>query len=235
MNTPIGFPGLSSLAREVCTRLAIISSPCFCPMTRWSSVSASLSTDSISFFTMRPTGMPVQSCTTAPTACSSAVGSTSGVSPCIFPSFSCNSFSSESKEARSSALSAGCFSSLRAFSAFFSSSLEVPSTGLRPSRSLARRPSTLVTSSCSAFQRGSSSASFALAAASFWSTLLRRPATSMPIASSRPMISSSVLSVSMRRCASSISGGVACWLTATRAQAVSIRLTALSGSWRAGM
>jgi hypothetical protein len=40
---------------------------------------------------------------------------------------------------------------------------------------------------------------------------------------------------SMRRMQSSTSGGVACWLTATRAQAVSSRLTALSGNWRAGM
>ena len=39
----------------------------------------------------------------------------------------------------------------------------------------------------------------------------------------------------MRRRESSTSGGVACWLTATRAHVVSSRLTALSGSWRAGM
>jgi hypothetical protein len=38
-----------------------------------------------------------------------------------------------------------------------------------------------------------------------------------------------------RRRQSSSSAGVACWLIATRAQAVSSRLTALSGSWRAGM
>ena len=43
-------------------RRAIMSSACFWPMTRWLSVSASLSTASISFLTMRPTGMPVQSC-----------------------------------------------------------------------------------------------------------------------------------------------------------------------------
>ena len=43
-------------------RRAIMSSACFWPMTRWFSVSASLSTASISFFTIRPTGMPVQSC-----------------------------------------------------------------------------------------------------------------------------------------------------------------------------
>jgi hypothetical protein len=39
----------------------------------------------------------------------------------------------------------------------------------------------------------------------------------------------------MRLRLSSTSAGVACWLTATRAQAVSSRLTDLSGSWRAGM
>jgi hypothetical protein len=63
----------------------------------------------------------------------------------------------------------------------------------------------------------------------------RRSPTSMPIASSRPMISLSVRSASRRRWQSSSSAGVACWLTATRAHAVSSRLTALSGSWRPGM
>ena len=62
-----------------------------------------------------------------------------------------------------------------------------------------------------------------------------RARSSTPTASSRPMISSSVSSASMRRRQSSTSAGTACWLTATRAQAVSSRLTALSGSWRAGM
>ena len=45
-------------------RRAIISSACRWPITRWFSVSARFSTVSISFFTMRPTGMPVQSATT---------------------------------------------------------------------------------------------------------------------------------------------------------------------------
>ena len=61
MNTPIGLFGLSSPAREVWMRRAIISSAWRWPITRWFSVSASFSTASISFFTMRPTGMPVQS------------------------------------------------------------------------------------------------------------------------------------------------------------------------------
>ena len=52
---------------------------------------------------------------------------------------------------------------------------------------------------------------------------------------SRPMISNSVSSASMRRRESSTSAGTACWLIATRAQAVSSRLTDLSGSCRAGI
>ena len=39
----------------------------------------------------------------------------------------------------------------------------------------------------------------------------------------------------MRFLASSTVAGVACWLTATRAHAVSSRLTDLSGNWRAGI
>ena len=60
-------------------------------------------------------------------------------------------------------------------------------------------------------------------------------AVSMPMAPSRAMMPCSVSSASMRRAQSSTSAGVACRLTATRAQAVSSRLTDLSGSWRAGM
>jgi hypothetical protein len=52
---------------------------------------------------------------------------------------------------------------------------------------------------------------------------------------SRVMISRSVSRAAMRLRQSSTSAGVACRLTATRALAVSSRLTALSGSWRAGM
>ncbi len=81
MNTPIGLFGLSSFAREVWMRVAIISSAWRWPMTRWLSVSARFSTVSISFFTIRPTGMPVQSCTTDATACSSTLGRISGDSP----------------------------------------------------------------------------------------------------------------------------------------------------------
>ena len=70
-------------------RRAIISSAWRWPITRWFSVSASFSTASISFLTMRPTGTPVQSCTTDATACSSTLGRISGDSPCSSASFVC--------------------------------------------------------------------------------------------------------------------------------------------------
>jgi hypothetical protein len=49
-------------------RLAIISIAWSWPITRWLSSEATLRMVSISFFAMRPTGMPVQSPTTAATA-----------------------------------------------------------------------------------------------------------------------------------------------------------------------
>ena len=59
-------------------------------MTRWPSVSARFSTACTSFLTMRPTGMPVQSPTTAATACSSTLGRISGVSPWSAVSSACS-------------------------------------------------------------------------------------------------------------------------------------------------
>ena len=71
MKTPIGLLGLSSLARLVSIRLAIIASP-------WRLADDAAVEDfrqaqnvSISSRTMRPTGMPVQSDTTEATDCSS--------------------------------------------------------------------------------------------------------------------------------------------------------------------
>ena len=57
-------------------------------------------------------------------------------------------------------------------------------------------------------------------------------AWSGPAVISRSTIFSSVSIRPMRRWRSSIGAGIAVWLIATRAQAVSSRLTALSGSWR---
>ena len=69
MKTPIGLLGLSSPAREVWMRLAIISIAWSWPITRSARCLAMLSTVSISLAAMRPTGMPVQSATTLATAC----------------------------------------------------------------------------------------------------------------------------------------------------------------------
>ena len=71
MNTPIGLLGLSSLARLVSMRFEIMRRPCDWPTTRRLRISGRLRTVSISSFTIRPTGMPVQSETTDATACSS--------------------------------------------------------------------------------------------------------------------------------------------------------------------
>jgi hypothetical protein len=106
---------------------------------------------------------------------------------------------------------------------------------LLPARSLLRSSSSRSTSPFSSFHRASSPSSWVFDSSSSAATCAARLVTSMPMASSRPMISCSTVSPSMRRMQSSTSGGVACCDTATRAQAVSSRLTALSGSWRAGM
>ena len=116
---------LSSAAREVWMRRAIMSSPCFWPTTRWLIVSESFNTVSISFLTIRPTGIPVQSWTTDPTACSPTVGRMRGVSPCNVSSSPCSVFSSR----RSASRSAGEVAGGAAAAASFSSLLFVPSTG----------------------------------------------------------------------------------------------------------
>ena len=69
MNTPIGLLGLSSLARLVWMRLAMASIAWSWPMTRsFRLVGDGAGRCSISSLTIRPTGMPVQSPTTAATA-----------------------------------------------------------------------------------------------------------------------------------------------------------------------
>ena len=62
-------------------RRAIISRPWRCPTTRCAQRVGSLRTASTSFLTIRPTGMPVQSATTAATAWASTLGRISGASP----------------------------------------------------------------------------------------------------------------------------------------------------------
>ncbi|MCY1537805.1 hypothetical protein D9M68_733150 [compost metagenome] len=179
-------------------RRAIISRPCFWPMTRWFSVSASLSTASTSFLTMRPTGMPVQSATTEATACSSTEGRMSGDSPCTAWIFVCSSCNSASSVARSGPASAAA------------SPAAGSSTGLLPARSLLRSSSSRSTSPFSSCQRAFSPSSCSFDSTSSASTCAERLVTSMPMVASRPMISCSTVSPSMRRMQSSTSGGVAC-------------------------
>ena len=208
MNTPTGLTGLSMPAREVCTRRAIISSPWSWPTTRRPSVAARFSTASASLRTMRPTGIPVQSCTTAATACWSTLGRISGCSPWWAAISVCRVASSASLVSRSA------------------------TSG---SRRAARRVSSLSTSVFSVSQRASSAVSSSAAKASAVATRSARSAVSKPTAASRSMMPRSVSSRLMRRRVSSTAAGTACWLMATRAAAVSSRLTDLSGSCRAGI
>ena len=235
-------------------RRAIMSSPWRWPITRELSVSARCSTASISFFTIRPTGMPVQSATTEATACPSTVGRMRGVSPCIWASPACFSFSSASHCARSSAVGTAASAGAGAAAggpgsapplasavgeapaaAALASATFASSTGLPPARSLPRSSRIESTSSFSCCQRSVRTARRSRSPAMAFSAWARRSPASNPTVSSRPMISSSVCSPSMRRCASSTSAGVACCEIATRAHAVSSRLTALSGNCRAGI
>ncbi|MNT11656.1 hypothetical protein D3C72_1465480 [compost metagenome] len=80
-NTPTGLPGSVSRARDVWMRRATASSASRWPITRFSSVSARASTACASSRTMRPTGMPVQSATTAATAAASTAVCIIGASP----------------------------------------------------------------------------------------------------------------------------------------------------------
>ena len=181
-------------------------------MMRLFKVSASCKTASTSSFIIFPTGIPVQSATTSATVRLSTKGITSGWMPCSFFSLLTNSFWR-------------VCSCLVSFSAVPSSACMICS----------RTSNSSVTKSASDFHLSSN--------------FFRRPSTSvnsLPILVIR--VSESKLSFFSRSkfaCSSfnasdffrknSILPGTACWLTATRAQAVSIKPTALSGSWRAGM
>ncbi len=176
--------------------------------------------------------MPVQSPTTLATAWKSTVGSISGLSPCRVASSACTPRSSVMTSARSPSLRVLASG---AVSALASNALPVPSMGCSEPRSFARSDSRRSTSAFSPSQRFFRPTSRSFSAASNALTDSSRSAVGMPMAASRAMMPISVSSASMRRCESSTSAGTACRLMATRADAVSSRLTDLSGSWRAGM
>ncbi len=163
--------------------------------------------------------MPVQSATTEATAWASTLGRISGDSPCRACSWASSSLSSASRVCRSGSASASIATSTLPPS---------PRSLARSSRIWSTKPFSSCQRASSCARRVSSTCNFSLASAWRW-------AVSMPMAVSRAMISSSTFKPSIRRRQSSTSAGTACWLMATRAQAVSSRLTALSGNWRAGM
>ncbi|MCY1540465.1 hypothetical protein D9M68_761080 [compost metagenome] len=224
-NTPTGLLGLSSRARAVRMRREMVSSASGCATTRADKISPRRSTDCASSRTMRPMGMPVQSATTVATACASTAARMSGVSPCSFTSWSCASLSSARMASGVRSGSAGGSSSL----------LSSACTGTAAGDSSLRSATMRSTSAASSTRRCSSSASSACAAVTCAAMSSTRWCSPTPIAASRPAMPDSMPSTSMRRFKSSSAAGSACWLSATRAHAVSSRLTALSGSWRAGM
>ena len=175
---------------------------------------------SSSFFTIRPTGMPVQSATTLATACASTLGMISGASPCSAASLSCSTCELGEQRARGRGSPAGDGAVDR---------LVVAAQASRAARGCGRRSPSRPSSAPRA--RRAARARLASLAA----TSVPRSPIATPTAASRSTMPDSISSASMRRWQSSTSAGVACWLTATRAHAVSSRLTALSGSWRAGM
>jgi hypothetical protein len=193
-------------------------------------VSASRSTVSISFLTMRPTGMPVQSATTLRPRPGSRPGQDQRRSPCRAAQLGLQAGSRvQLAGQQGGARCARRFARFRRWPA----GLALDRAGARaiwPAAPGCGRPAPSRPASVSP-----APSRRALGAQLRAGIGLPRADVSMPMAASRAMMSSSVCSASMRRRQSSTSAGVACWLTATRAQAVSSRLTALSGSWRAGM
>ena len=191
MNTPIGLDGLSRPAREVCTRLAIISQAVVLAdhALRRACRPGSAPPGPRSC-TIRPTGMPVQSPTTAATACSSTLGRISGVSPWCAASSACSVSSASSRQRSPPAH--------RRRRRPASAAVGAPATRRRAAARAA--PACLSTSAFSLAQRASSAASVACSVRQRRSaTLARGRSASMPIAVSRPMISQ--LGLQRLRCA----------------------------------
>ncbi|MNN32642.1 hypothetical protein D3C81_1463660 [compost metagenome] len=214
-NTPTGLPGSASCALAVWIRSPSRASAWSCPITLAASVCGSRITAATSSATIRPTGMPVQSETISATTASFTSVWTSGAL------------------ARAALSSASISSSWRRASSVVNGSCSGAwlSTRRQASRSLAR-PS----SRC---HRPSASAS---AASNRSRRVLRsaiRSGSSLPgAAPSAASLASSACSAShacncCRRNSTSFGGAYSD--NATRAQAVSSRLIALSGNCREGM
>ena len=207
-------------------RRAIISSAWSWPMTRSSSVSRQLAARSRSrSCTICPTGMPVQSATTVadrlarrPTAGSAASRPAARASSPAARQLVELSASAQRRAASSASLASTGLCACAALRAASRASRSTSAFSSLPALGQARS-----SASRSVVQRRSSSRP-------------ARSACSTPIA--RLAVDDAPARSRAPRCARGSPRprrGVACWLTATRAQAVSSRLTALSGSWRAGM
>ena len=224
--TPIGRLGSVRLALAVRIRWPIASRACAWPMTRSSSLDRRLRTVWISLATIRPTGMPVQPATTSAIVWLSTLTCISGDSPWRARSSSNLDWSADWAVVNSAEganawpfPSARCFAfSVAKSASTWAASLRISSTRFFSSSQRASSPSSRFVASAKLCFRSSISASSAA-----------------PVASWRSRILISMFRWSISRRQSSTAGGVAFWPIATRAQAVSSRLTALSGSCRAGM
>ena len=101
--------------------------------------------------------------------------------------------------------------------------------------SFSRRPLISSTIAVSAFHSSSRITSFSRVSTSSRSISSTRSSSPTPRSRSATSAARSLSSEAILTRVSSMEAGVAVWLIATRAEAVSSRLTALSGSWRAGM
>ncbi len=187
---------------------------------------AASSTVAISSFSILPTGMPVQAEITSPTICASTHTRISGVSPCKCVQLGSLQARASCSRTAVSRLAPPCGSRLVAGLRRTAPRPAAPASAA-PAAPESARPGRLSFS-----QRSRSSARRASSAAFCSAISARRSAWSAPSAASRSRIRVCTARSSIRRVASSMAGGVAFCPSASRAQAVSSTLTALSGSWR---
>ena len=224
MKTPTGLLGSSRPARGGADALAdAVQRVVLADDARAQMRSPASSTVAISSFSILPTGMPVQPEITSPTMCASTQTRISGVSPCIasssalsLPSSARGGFGVERLGRRG-----GLPGSLRW-------------RLLSRSRGVARNSRIFVTRSRSLSQRPCKS----LSALRWWraSSAISPQPLGVIGADRRFALQDAGLHGEIVRCgvASSIAGGIEFWPRASRAQAVSSTLTALSGNWRSG-
>ena len=243
MNTPIGLFGLSSSAREVWMRLAIISSAWCWPITRWLSVSASFSTrlDLVLDHAADRNAGPVRDdrrdrlLVDARQDQRRLALQRRRASPAARRARRAAAAHARSGGRRG--VAGGVRGRLLRVAPPASSLLPVPSTRSPPlpqlgadRRGCDRRARFSAFQRCFELARGASRSSRA-----FRSSPLR----ALGRVDADGLFAADDLELGLQRLdrrggSPRARAGTACWLMATRAHAVSSRLTALSGSWRAG-